>query len=182
MIIRDNSCKRLLLAVPQVDQRIRETDFYILIFRRDLFQTRRGIIDNRDQRISDHNRYLTVEVITTATIVMAPGTIINNHILLAAAVQQLPTFCSLQMSISSNNNNSYILHKYHRQLHNRIILVYFQLLVRLRILTFHLRIIIDLFHLVWVISDELLRVRGLIVERNCGELWGRKGLLRLLGG
>ena len=41
---------------------------------------------------------------------MAPGTITNNHIPLAA-LQRLPIFCSLQMSISSNSN-SYTLHKY----------------------------------------------------------------------
>ena len=64
------------------------------------------------------------------------------------------------MSISSNSN-SYILHKYHRQLHNHII---FQLLAsRLPVLTFYPTTIF-LSHLVWAISVEPRQVRVLIVD------------------
>ena len=53
-IIRDNFCRRLLLAVPLVDQQLWETGFYyLLIFRcGGLFLTRRGTIDSRSQRIT----------------------------------------------------------------------------------------------------------------------------------
>ena len=71
-----------------VDQRLRETGFYLLIFRSGgLFQTRRGTIDSRAQRITDALHL----VMTTATTAMALDTITNSHILLAAP-QRLQTF------------------------------------------------------------------------------------------
>ena len=79
-IIRDNICRRLLLAVPLVDQRLRETGFYLLIFRcGGLFLTRRGTTDSRTQRITDSLH----QVMTTATMAMALDPIINSHIPLA---------------------------------------------------------------------------------------------------
>jgi hypothetical protein len=146
---------------------------------------RQGIIDNHARSISDHHRYPTL-VITVATV---PGTITNNHIP-SAALQQLLTFCTLLMSISislANNSNTYTLHRSLLQLHSHIVLVYFRLPPRLPIPTFHSRhrrtpSVPSHLHLVRAISDELRRVRGLIVERRCGDLWGRRERLLLLGG
>ena len=144
----------------------------------------RGIIDNHARRISDHHRCLT-QVITM--VAMAPGTITNNHI--PSAAPRLPTFYSPQMSISIlvNNSNTYTLHKYPRQLltNSHIVLVYFPQPARLPIPTFHSRHPTTTFvlsHLVWAISVELHRVRGLTAERNFGILWGRRDHLLLLGG
>jgi hypothetical protein len=143
----------------------------------------RGIIDNHARRISDHHRCLTLVITMVA---MAPGTITNNHI--PSAAPRLLTFYSLQMSISIlvNNSNTYTLHKYPRQLltNSHIVLVYFRQPARLPILTFHSHhpTTFVLSHLVWAISVEPHRVRGLTAERNCGILWGRRDHLPLLGG
>ena len=142
---------------------------------------RQGIIDNHVPRISDFHRCITVVI----TMGMAPG-IINNHIPSAASHLLLLTFCSLQISICilASNSNTYTLHRSPPQLHSHIVLVYFRPLARLPIPTFlspHL-ITAVLSHLVWAISVEPHRVRGLIVERRCGVLWGRRERLLLLGG
>ena len=141
-----------------------------------------GIIDNHARRISDH-RCLTL-VITTATMSVDPGTITNSHIL-SAVPQLLPTFCSLQMSISLlvNNSNTYTPHRYPHPL-SHIASVYFRRPVRLPIRTSRSRHLITtvLSHLVWAISVEPHPVRGLIAEQNCGVLWGRREHLPLLGG
>ena len=107
---------------------------------------------------------------------MALDTITNSHIPLAA-LQRLPTFYSLQTSISilASNNNFYTHHRYPPQLRSYIILVqYFQPLA-------HPNLPSDnhpLFHLVWATSVELLRVRETV---DCWELWGGREHLRLLG-
>ena len=86
---------------PLVDQWLRGTGFYHLIYRwGGPFQIRRGTINNRARSISDHNRCLTV-VITT---VMAPGTITNSHIPLAAASQPL-NLSLLSAAGSASNPN-----------------------------------------------------------------------------
>ena len=56
MTTRDN-CRRFLLVVPLVDERLREQVFISCYFgeKESLFKTRRGTIDNRARRISGHN-------------------------------------------------------------------------------------------------------------------------------
>ena len=51
LITRDNICRRLLLAVPPVDRRIRGTGFYLLIFRWGLFRTRWDHWQSRSEEI-----------------------------------------------------------------------------------------------------------------------------------
>jgi hypothetical protein len=145
---------------------------------------RQGIIDIHARRISDHNQCLIL-VITTATMVMALGTITNNRIL-SAAPRQLLTFCSLRIRISilASNSNTYTPHRFPPQLHSHIVLIYFRPRARLPIPTCHSRHPTTSVpsHLVWAISVEPHQVQGLIAEPSCGVLWGRREHLQLLGG
>ena len=104
-----------------------------------------------------------IVILTTATIW---DTIINNHIPLAA-LQHLLTFFSLQTSTSilASNGDSYSLQRYFPQPRSYINFVYFQPLTRFPILTFLPSTTVFSF-LVWAISVEPRRVRGLIVEGN----------------
>ena len=141
---------------------------------------RQGIIDLHVRRLLDHHRYLTL-VITTIT----PGTIIINNHIPSAELQRLLLICFLQMLISilvSSSSNTYTSPL---QLHSLMVLIYFRPPVRHPILISHSRHPITTnvrSHLVWAISVEHHRVRDLIAERNCGELWVRKEHLRHLGG
>ena len=141
----------------------------------------RGIIDIRARRISDHHQCLML-VTTLGTTAVAPGTITKPHIP-SAVPQRLLISCSLQISLLASNSNTYTLHRYLPQLliNNHIVLVYFRPPAPLPIPTFHSRhpTTIDL---AWAISVEPHRGHGLIVERNCGVLWGRREPLRLLEG
>ena len=114
------------------------------------------------QSSSEDIRYLTA-VITTATLW---DTITNNHIPLAA-LQHLLTFFSLQTSTSilASNGDSYSLQRYFPQPRSYINFVYFQPLTRFPILTFLPSTTVFSF-LVWAISVEPRRVRGVIVEGN----------------
>ena len=93
------------------------------------------------------------------------GITTNNHIPLAS-LHRLLTFCSLQMS-----SNIYTLHRFLPLL--RTVLVYFYPLARLPIPTFHSTTTV-ISHLVGAISVEPRRLRGLIAERICGVLLGRR--------
>jgi hypothetical protein len=76
----------------------------------------------------------------------------------------------MSSTLLASNTNTYTLHRYLPQLliNSHMVLVYFLPPARLPIPTFHSRL--TTIELVWAISVELHRGRGLIVVRNCGVL------------
>jgi hypothetical protein len=177
MITRDNNCRRLLLAVLTVTSESRFLSPDLLRRSVSVFQTRLGTVDNRAQRISDHNRCLTL-VITTAT---GHGHGYHHQQSHSFGGTTASNFLFPPNVDFHTGQQQQFLHSYPSQLRGHIILVYFCPLARLPIPIFH-PTTTALSYLVWVISVEPHRVRGLIAERNCGVLWGRKGHLQLLVG
>ena len=155
MITGDNNCRRLLLAVPPGGSSTSENQF--------LSQFAFSDSSRHHRQSSSEDIRCPIVILTTATIW---DTIINNHIPLAA-LQHLLTFFSLQTSTSilASNGDSYSLQRYFPQPRSYINFVYFQPLTRFPILTFLPSTTVFSF-LVWAISVEPRRVRGLIVEGN----------------
>ena len=179
IITRNINRRRLLLAVPTVDQRLLGTGFHLFL---SLDSLRRSVSDAPTSR---HHRQSSSEDIISQPLpytsnnngdnamasVYHQWSITNGHILLAA-LQQLLTFCSLQTPISIlARNNSYTLHRQPPQLHSEP--AHNLSLVSAAGSAFNPNFLSDNYrsYLVWVISVELHRVRGLIAERNCGVRW-----------
>ena len=107
-----SKCRRLVLAVPNGLTTLGNRFLFCFI---SLFQMRLGTIDNRAQRIIDHNGNNGHGL----------DTITNTHIPLAA-LQQFLAFCSFLTSIFIPASNRYL-----SLFHIHTILVYLQPLARL---------------------------------------------------
>jgi hypothetical protein len=167
-MIRDNNCRLLLLAVPKGTQGGSTTSENRLLspdaLRRFVADAPRHHRQSRSEDIrlqpipytSNNNGNYDMALVSSPTLIPL------------AALHQLLTFCSLQMSIPilASNNNSYTHHS--PLLRSHIILVYFWPLARLLIPTLRLTTTV-LFHFG---MGHFFPARGLIAERNCGVLWG----------
>ena len=149
-----------------------------------MFQTRQR--HHRQSRSEDsirsHPMPHIVIIITTATMTIAPGYHHQQSHSVSGTTASSKPFCSLKRRFPWWAATT-ILYTHHRhppsasQLY--IILVqYFQPLAHPNLPSDNHRFF---FHLVWVTSVELLRVRGAELW-TVGELWGRRERLRLLGG